>query len=229
LKIGLIVICRYSSSRLPGKILKSLAGKPLLQYIIERLSASKSATDIIIATSSLVSDDPIAAFAIARNLQLYRGSLENVSERFLRCAETFNLDYAVRVNGDNVFVDPDLIDQAIDIAIADDLDFVSNVKDRTYPTGMSVEVVKKDYYAKMIKQFDTADYKEHVTLFFYHNQESGKMRFFRNNELMEAQGQKLAVDTEADFIIAEKIIESMKKDHLSYDWKDIVKLKLLHE
>ena len=82
MKIGAIVICRYNSSRLPGKILKKINGKPILTYIIERLKCVQNLDDFIVATSINTTDQPIVDYCIKNQIKYFRGSLENVAERF---------------------------------------------------------------------------------------------------------------------------------------------------
>lgn len=223
MKAGIVVLCRFNSSRLPGKILAEIDGKPLLTYILERLKLSKFSKQIIIATSEESSDDPIANFCTENGYKYFRGSLQNVAERFLCAAESEKLDYAVRVNGDNIFADPGIIDQAIETAISGSFDFVSNVKSRTYPTGMSVEVVKTSFYRRSLVKFNEARFIEHVTLFFYENENEGDFYFFINHGFTEAHGFKLAVDCQADLDFVSLLLRKMG-DHTKYDWKQIVEL-----
>lgn len=224
MKVGLIIICRYNSSRLPGKILRPLAGKPLLAHIIDRLSVSRFAEHIIVATSEESTDDPIAKYCLINQIKLFRGSLNQVSTRFAACMEAHNLDYAVRVNGDNIFTDASLIDQAINLAIEHQYDFVSNVKGRTYPTGMSVEVVKSQFYQNSLNLFIEEEYQEHVTLYFYKHETLGNFHFIINSKFEEAVGMKLAVDTTEDFNKAEKILSKMDRPFRDYSWEQIVQI-----
>ena len=187
MKIGAIVICRYNSSRLPGKILKEINGKPLLNYILERLDGVVGLDDVIIATSNKETDDPIVEYCDKNNLKYYRGDLNNVAERFLKCAQHFNLDYAIRINGDNLFVDSKVISEMIDVARKGSYDLISNVKDRTFPKGISVEIVKTAFYNKSYLKFDSDYYKEHVTIYFYENEDSGNFYFHINTTCPSTQ------------------------------------------
>ncbi|WMN06394.1 hypothetical protein QYS48_32435 [Marivirga arenosa] len=226
MKVGIIVVCRYNSSRLPGKILKSIEGKPLLAYILERLEQSKYSENIVVATSDQATDEPIVEYCKNHQIPYFRGDLINVSQRFANCMKHFNFDYGVRINGDNIFTDHKLVDQAIKIALSEQYDFVSNVKGRTFPTGMSVEVVSSEFYQKQIVNFNEDRYLEHVTLFFYDHEEEGQMYFFTNEEMEEAKGLKMAVDTQNDFNFVRSIISKMDQAHFTYDWKAITKIYL---
>lgn len=224
MKIGIIVICRYNSSRLPGKILKEIEGKPLLSYILERLDQSEHKENIVIATSDQTTDNPIVEYSQVHGIPYFRGDLNNVSQRFADCMSHFNFDYGVRINGDNIFTDAKLVDKAIDLICLQNYDFVSNVKGRTFPTGMSVEVVNADFYRKISKKFTKERYREHVTLYFYEHEDAGNFLFFTNDEMEEAKGLKMAVDTQEDFNFVSEIIKNMDKPHYSYDWKAITRI-----
>ena len=115
--VGAIVICRYNSSRLPGKILKEINGKPILTYIIERLRCVNKIDDIVVATSDEATDQPIVDFCIKEGIKYYRGSLLNVADRFLRCSIENGFDYSIRVNGDNMFLDHRVVSEMIDIVL----------------------------------------------------------------------------------------------------------------
>ena len=229
MNIGIIVLCRLNSSRLPRKVLSQINGKPLITLILERLSGSKYNKNIVIATSRNRIDKPIEDYCIKNNVACYRGSLENVSERFLKCAIHHRFDYAVRINGDNLFTDPSLIDDYCDLASSGTFDLISNVPNRTYPSGMSVEVIKVSFMRKVISNFNKNKYKEHVTLYFYENLTSGHFKFIENNEVPEAKGLNLAIDHLFDLNLASNLLKKMEKNHIHYNWKEIVNLYLKHE
>lgn len=225
MKIGLIVLCRFNSSRLPGKILKDINGKPLLTYILERLQLTADQNSIIVATSDKKTDDPIEIYCLKNQIECYRGSLNDVAGRFLNCAEKYQLDYAVRINGDNIFTDHRIIDIMIDLVKSDDYNFVTNVKGRTFPIGMSIEIVNVQFYKKHYQHFKSNHYKEHVTLYFYENPSHlEKVFHYYNESVPEATGLKLAVDSEEDFNFAAKLISNMRLKHTDYGLKEITDL-----
>jgi len=222
MKFGLIVLCRYTSSRLPGKILKEIDGKSLLQHIVERLKLS-SVENIIIATSDEPSDQPIVDFCQHNNIECFRGSLLNVADRFASCCATYDLDYGIRINGDNLFVDPWTIDRMVEIARKGDYDLVTNVPGRTFPHGMSVEIVNTAFYNKSLPLFIEDQYKEHVTLYFYENPTERAFTFI-NNEYPIKKKVNLAVDTPEDFKLVSKMMAATKSYTEALHLKDIVEL-----
>lgn len=220
---GVIVLCRYNSSRLPGKILKEINGKPILQYIIERLDCIKDDYPYIVCTSTESTDDPIVDFCIKNGIDYYRGPLDNVALRFLDCAKENGFDNAARINGDNLFLDSSLIRQVIKSLELDNLNFISNVKDRTFPKGMSIEVVNTLFYEKSYPNFKGDDF-EHVMTYFYRNNIKDRKYIYNKTEIKG--NVNLAIDTLEDFKNAELILNNMDKNHIKYGYNDIINIFL---
>ncbi len=218
---GILILCRYSSSRLPGKILKKINGKPILGHIVDRLRRSSHNPKIVVTTSNDPSDDVIAAFCLDNEIECFRGDLKNVARRFLECAEHYKLDYAVRVNGDNLLIEISLLDEMLRAAENSQFDFVTNVPGRTFPFGMSIEILKVVFYKKIINLFSEERFNEHVTLYLYENESIGSRFVFLNEKNPEAKGLKLAVDTEEDFLALSKMYELLP-DPLDYSLEDIL-------
>lgn len=207
MNIGVVVLARYNSSRLPGKALKEVCGRPLIQRIVERISMNLNGVPVIVATSEEESDDKISDFCISNNIPVHRGDLENVAQRFLECAEENDLDFAIRINGDNLLVDINLLREIIDLSMGDKYDLITNVPGRTYPYGMSVESVRVKMFRERILEF-SKEHLEHVTLFFY-EQQSFEMKVLKNVGYPELSGQKFAIDTPEDFVRMEKVLNKL--------------------
>ncbi|MEL7001347.1 MAG: NTP transferase domain-containing protein [Bacteroidota bacterium] len=222
MKFGVIVLCRYTSSRLPGKILKKIEGKPLLQHIVERLKLT-SIKNIIVATSDEPSDQPIVEFCRNNDIEYFTGSLLNVADRFARCCKKYDLDYGIRINGDNLFVDPYTIDRMVEITGQNDYDLVTNVPGRTFPHGMSVEIINTTFYLDTLPSFNEEKYKEHVTLYFYDNP-TERMFTYINEQYPIKKKINLAVDTPEDFKIVSKMMAATKSHTEALHLQDIVEL-----
>jgi spore coat polysaccharide biosynthesis protein SpsF len=221
MKLGVVILSRFNSSRLPGKALLKIQNKAILEYIIERIIQVVPKADIVIATSEQPSDDAIAEFSKLNGINCFRGSLDNVADRFYQAASTLGWDYAVRINGDNIFVDTQVLADMVLIAKSGKYHFISNVKDRTFPKGMSVEIVRLKHYASLLKYINESDrYREHVTLYLYENEVDGYF-FHYNVRVPEASGLQMALDTPDDMLRTEKIIRNFKHDHWNYNLKEI--------
>lgn len=221
MKIGIVILSRFNSSRLPGKALMKIGDKKVLEFIIERLLQVVSQDQIVLATSDQSSDNPIEAFAKTKGVNCFRGSLDNVAERFYQAAKYQNWDYAIRINGDNIFLDTDVLDEMIKITKKGKYNFISNVKNRTFPKGMSVEVVDLKYYASILHSINASEsYKEHVTLYLYEH-DSDKFFYYYNTTLPEASGLQMALDTQEDFDRTQRIMSHFTQAHWKYNLKEI--------
>lgn len=207
MKVGIIILCRLGSTRLPGKILMMIRGKSILSHIVDRIKIAAPKNEIIVATSENASDDPIAQHCRRSHYKIFRGNLENVAHRFLYCGIENNFDYLVRINGDNLFVDNKALASMIAIAQTNQYDFITNVPGRTFPYGMSIEIVKTSFYKELLeKKFTGSHDQEHVTSWLYDNEHIGTRYIYTNQDCKEFTGHNLAIDTQEDFDQAEKMI-----------------------
>jgi spore coat polysaccharide biosynthesis protein SpsF len=221
-RVGILVQARMSSRRVPGKVLRKIAGRPLLFYVVECCKAVEGADLVAIITSNEASDDHIAAFAMESGTSLYRGSLEDVAGRFLGAAETFGLDAFVRVNADSPLLDPRLVGKAIALYREEGADLVTNVLRRTYPVGMSVEVLDRRRYVGAYAAMSETDEREHVTRYYYRHPELFRIVSFENGRKLGDRS--LAVDTPDDLERIERILRAMDRPHCDYDCDAIIAL-----
>jgi sialic acid synthase SpsE/spore coat polysaccharide biosynthesis protein SpsF (cytidylyltransferase family) len=198
MKIGIIILCRYNSRRLPGKILSSIQGRTVLSYIVQRIERAAPQLPLVIATSTEQSDDSIATYCNHSQLTCFRGDLEDVSKRFVDCAEHYQFDFATRINGDNIFVDVESLQTMQAIALTNQYDFISNVPGRTFPYGMSIEIVRTKFYRAHLSRFSNESHKEHVTSWFYDHPDIGNRYVLVNHMCPPAAGLQLALDTPED-------------------------------
>ena len=221
-RIGAIVQARMSSRRLPGKSLRLLGGKPMLQYVLESLTQVEELAGTLVATSTDASDDPIAEFCERFAVPCFRGSLDNVAERFLEAARTHTFTAFVRVSGDSPLLDPRLVTRAIDLFRESDADLATNVFPRTYPPGMSVEVVKTEIFERLVPKLTEPDDREHVTSFFYRNAADFQIASFVRE--VPRRDVHLAVDTPEHFEFVARLVGSMNRPHWDYAVDDILRL-----
>lgn len=197
--IGVVILARYSSSRLPGKALMEIEGKKVLRHILDRLLKVIPIEKIILATSDLASDDALEQFALMEGIKCHRGSLKKVGERFYEAAQILDCDYTIRMNGDNIFLDPEILSQMMTKAGQGNFNFLSNVKGRSFPKGMSVEIVRNSYYAQHLEQIKADDYcNEHVMACLYQEPVPEDHYYQVNEALPKAAGIQLALDTPED-------------------------------
>jgi N-acetylneuraminate synthase/N,N'-diacetyllegionaminate synthase len=224
MKIGIVILCRYGSSRLPGKILKEINGRSVLGHIYDRIQRGAQGYPVAVATSLEHSDDPIARYCQRSRLECFRGSLENVAKRLLDCAEKKSWDFVVRINGDNLFADPDLLSSMLAIAETDEYDFITNVPGRTFPYGMSIEILRVSFFREVLAKIQNSDHCEHVTSWLYENEQVGRRYVFKNKHCPEAKGLHLALDTEDDLVRHTSLFDRMDNPPSTYRLAEIVRL-----
>ena len=183
-----VIQTRRGSSRLPGKVMLPLAGKPLFVRQAERVFASQLAGTVIIATTTEHADDIIEEICIEEKLECFRGSAEDLLDRHFQTALKYQADIVIKIPSDCPLIDPAIIDRVIQFYLThkNDYDFVSNLHPATYPDGNDVEVmpfeVLKEAWQKADKQFE----REHTTPYIWEHKE----RFSIGNVLMPC-GKKL--------------------------------------
>ncbi|MDH7606129.1 MAG: NTP transferase domain-containing protein, partial [Melioribacter sp.] len=143
MKIVTVIQARISSTRLPGKVMLPVLGKPLLLRMVERVKQSKFIGELVIATSSNSEDDQIELLCLENNLNCFRGDLTDLLDRHYQAGKIYNADAVVKIPSDCPLIDPHIIDAVIKYYIdnSDKYDYVSNLHPATYPDGNDVEVV----------------------------------------------------------------------------------------
>ena len=222
MKTGIIMQARMSSRRFVGKVLHDVAGKPMLKYTLERLRHCRHENTIVVATSREDEDTRLVDFCDVEKVACYRGSLDNVADRFKRTIEQYQFDAFVRVNGDSPLLDQRLIDDAVKVFMAGEYDLVTNVMPRTYPRGQSVEVLRSQAFLEGCERMVSAEDLEHVTVFFYAHREEYRIRnLVWDSELSYV---RLCVDTDDDMNLFSEIVARMDKPHWAYNLSDVMEI-----
>lgn len=166
-KVLAILQARMSSTRLPGKVLKPILGRPMLARQLERLSRCRSLDRLVVATSDRSDDDPIADVCDAEDIAVFRGSLNDVLDRFYKCAQQQDDKpmVVVRLTADCPLADPTLIDNVVATFQESNFDYVSNCDPPTYPDGLDVEVFSLRALATAWREAVLPSHREHVTPF----------------------------------------------------------------
>ncbi|WP_078378901.1 cytidylyltransferase domain-containing protein [Sutcliffiella halmapala] len=225
MKVAAIIQARMGSSRLPGKILKTINGKTLLEYQIERVRQAKAINQIIIATTVKESEEPILKLCKEMKIEYYRGSEEDVLSRYYETAQKFGVDVIVRLTSDCPIIDPEVIDKVVNYYIDNrkEVDYVSNTLERTYPRGMDTEVFSFKALKKAYNEAILPWEKEHVTAYFYNNPNFFILRGIKSDQ--DYQSYRWTVDTEEDFQLIRNILcelYNIKKHFLLKDIVDIL-------
>jgi spore coat polysaccharide biosynthesis protein SpsF len=213
---------RMSSTRLPGKVLKEVLGRPLLDYQVERLRRVSLADELVIATTTNDADDMLVEFCRKRNIAVFRGSEEDVLSRYYQAAIEHQAELVVRVTSDCPVIDPKVVDRVVTAFLErrDYVDYVSNTQVRTFPRGMDTEVFTFDAL-RMAHAEATLDYqREHVTPFLYRQPDR-----FRVEQVVLAtdlSSHRWTVDTPEDFELVSRIIEALHPRNPRFGLNDII-------
>lgn len=160
---------RMGSSRLPGKVLMDIGGKPALARLVDRLRSCALLDDVVVATSTFPGDDAIADWATSYGVAVYRGSEEDVLQRVIDAQRSMGSTITVEITGDCPLLDPELIDLGIETFFANDCDVACNVKIPSFPQGADVQVFRTDALAEVAATVSDPAVREHVSLYFYEN------------------------------------------------------------
>lgn len=229
MKIGAVIQARVSSKRLPGKVLKTLPfGKSLtvLQQVIRRLKKVKRLDDIIVATSSEKGDGEIIKISEKENIKWFKGSLDDVLERYYLTAKENELEVIVRITSDCPCIDFEVVDLVIDKHLKHQADYTSNVLfKRTYPHGLDVEVLSFSALEKAYKEGKSDFDREHVCPYLYQtNPQSFNIQSVEAPFALTAPHLRVTLDTEEDYALLCTIFDNLyfKKEY--FKASDLIKL-----
>lgn len=227
MKTGIVIQCRMSSNRLPGKVLARVREKPMLQYLLDSLRQARHGLPVVIATSSEASDDPLADFCQENDLDCHRGPLEDVAGRFADVLRAFGFTAFVRLCGDSPLLDWRIMDAVLDLFAARPVDLATNVHPRSFPAGQSVEVVSSSAFLEAeARMTDPAD-REHVTRYFYRH--ASEYTIANYSSWLNFPCLRLSVDTPRDMQRFAYILERTKGAPWTMDATALSVLAAEHE
>lgn len=215
MKIIAITQARIGSTRLPEKIIKTIQGKSLLEIHLQRILKSKLITKLKVASTTEPDVFKIEAICNPLGIEVHKGSINNVLERFYATALPESPDWVVRLTSDCPLIDATVIDRIIQHAIDRDLDYVSNTLDPTYPDGLDAEVFKFSVLENAVKEAKLTSELEHVTPFIWKNSTYKGGNLFTSECVKndtDYSAIRLTVDTAEDFGVIEKLITLLGPD-----------------
>ncbi len=228
MKTVIIVQARMTSTRLPGKVLKRVLNKTLLEYMVERLRRVTRAAGLVIATTLNVSDDPIVALCDSIGVSSFRGSEDDVLSRYHGAALHAGADVVVRVTSDCPLIDPAVIDGII-AAFHDrmpDVNYISNVLIRSFPRGMDTEVFSFEALDQAFIEATEAAQREHVTPFI--NRQPARFRIEHITHHPDLSRHRWTVDTPEDFELIERMLTALYQTRPEFDMNDCLALLDAH-
>lgn len=216
---AIVLMARMGSRRLPGKVLLQVQGRPLLGHLFDRLKRAEFG-DIILATSALAGDDPIAIFADAEGVTVFRGDEEDWSNRILQAALTHDVEAIVRVTADCPMIDPATVDLVGDTLISSGADYVSPDWPRaTLPTGMGCEGVLRSALERLHRSPDPKTAEQRWLSFLttddgYHPASVPTRAALGDH--------RVTVDEPADFEVVKQLLDKLLPNNSDYTLADVV-------
>jgi spore coat polysaccharide biosynthesis protein SpsF len=222
LSVLAILQARVSSTRLPGKVLKPLLGEPMLIRQIERVRRCRLIDKLVVATSVDSSDDALIEVLSQTGIACFRGSLDDVLERFYQAAKPSQPEHVVRLTGDCPLADPVLIDEAINAHLSCGVDYTSTALNPSYPDGLDVEVIRFAALERTWREAGLPSEREHVTPYIYHHPELFRLKSVEQAENMSCL--RWTVDEPADFVFVERVYAELYPINPAFAMNDVLAL-----
>ena len=223
LKVAVILQARMGSSRLPGKVLADISGRPMLQFIIERLQRSSSVDEIILATTDSSSDDTLAESGHALGLKLIRGNQRDVLARYALATALTDAQILVRITGDCPFVDPDLLDEMVaEFKLSSDIDYLSNCAPPSYPDGLDIEIFSRDVLLMAEAECINHTQREHVTPWI---RESNRCRIASKQNEVDISSSRWTVDEPEDLEVIRAVVDHFE-GRSDFTWQQVYALQM---
>jgi spore coat polysaccharide biosynthesis protein SpsF len=217
-----ILQARMSSTRLPGKVMLPLLGEPMLARQIERLARSQSIDRLLVATTVDPADEPVAKLAAERGIESYRGSLDDVLERFHQAAICHRPSHVVRLTADCPLADWNLIDRTVDLAVAEGLDYISTALRPTWPDGLDAEVLTFAALEAAAREATSPVEREHVTPFIINHPE--RFRRASVDSPVDLSAMRWTVDEPRDFEFVTCVYEALYPANPAFTTQDVLDL-----
>lgn len=213
-----------SSLRLPGKVMAEINNFPMIYWQIKRIEKAKLIKGVCVAISEDPTDDLLFEFLTEHKIEVIRGNLNNVLERFKKVIDSHPQDNLIRLTGDCPLIMPQLIDEMVKEFSLHEYDYLSNSLVPTFPDGLDIEIFTREAFTKLSKYKLTPQEMEHVTLGIYNRQEEFKVSNFR--DYIDRSSFRWTVDYPEDLDFVRNIYSHFKGRESTFDYKEV--LEYLH-
>jgi spore coat polysaccharide biosynthesis protein SpsF len=223
-----IIQARMGATRLPGKVLRQLCGRSVLEHVISRVRRATSLDDVVVATTETLSDEAIVRECVRLDVPSLRGSEEDVLSRYFKAAERWKADAVVRVTADCPLFDGLLLNEMLGVFLAGNrsttnIDYLSNVLRRTFPRGLDAEIFTFAALALAFHEATEPHEREHVTPYLYQNLERFRLRSFEGSENLSTH--RWTLDTPEDWMFISAVYEALGSDCTTTDVLQLLKTR----
>ena len=220
MKILGVIQARVGSIRLPQKVLMLLEGLSILEHVINRVRKSHLLNDLVVATTTRPDDDQIVCLCESIDAKVFRGSEDDVLNRFYKVSLVYNPNHVVRITADCPLISPEIIDKAIGLHISNGNDYTSNTINPTYPDGLDVEVFTAEALHEADKHAMLKSDREHVTPYMKKS-DLLKVENFTNS--IDLSDKRWTVDEPVDYEFISKIYAHLYKKDGFFEWNEVLK------
>lgn len=222
-----VVQARMSSSRLPGKVLKPILGRPMVLHQLERLARCRRLDAVMVATSEEASDDVLAETLENAGVSVFRGSLANVLLRYQGAVEAYEADHGpvghvARLTADCPVIDPGLVDQVVELHLTSGAEYTGNAFDRTYPDGLDTEIMTRETLDRLVREAETPEDREHVTYGVARRREDFNVAQLTQG--IDLSHLRWTVDTPEDLAYIRRVFERLYPQNSAFAMADILAL-----
>jgi spore coat polysaccharide biosynthesis protein SpsF len=228
-KATAVIQARMGSTRLPGKVMIPLKGEHVLDRVIERVNSADNIDEVVVATSNKVADDLIADHVRESSpADVYRGSEENVQERFYEALEGQNADIIIRVTADCPLISPEFLDHLVECVSKEDVDYATAALDRTFPRGLTAEAFTVESFRTVYEEAHEPRHREHVTPYYRENSNQFEIynvrseEVFSSNRMIDRTDLRLTLDRPEDYNLIRKVYNEVDFDGL-IDLEEVIR------
>lgn len=227
MKVVAIIQARMGSGRLPGKVLLELAGEPMLSRVVSRVRRAEKVEDVVVATTTLDPDGIIEQLCAQHRWPCFRGSEDDVLDRYYRAALAYSADAVVRITSDCPLIDPAIVDQVVQAFVdrQPGLDYAANtLPPRTFPRGLDIEVVRFEALECAWREDRNPAWREHVTPYLYQTPDQFRVHAVTNP--VDYSAMRWTVDTPQDLAFVRRLYEHFHHDRFS--WREALAVLVAH-
>jgi len=211
MKVVAIIQARMGSSRLPGKVMRLLHGKSVLAHVVERVSACNEVDDVVVATTDQGQDRKVVMECMKLGVNYYRGSEDDVLDRYYQSAQLYKADIIVRVTSDCPLFDPKVLDAMLGVFKASlkdsrKVDYLSNTQERTFPRGLDAEIITFSTLEKVWQEAEKLYEREHVTPYIYENPNLFNIMEFQSPQNYSSM--RWTLDTQEDWCFIKSVFDN---------------------
>ncbi len=218
-----IIQARMGSTRLPGKVMKKLAGVPVIKQVFSRVCMIEGLSGVVVATSTLDKDDILAEFCASENIPLFRGSEDDVLDRYVQAARQADAEVVMRITADCPFIDPRRSAEVLDLMLANpDCDYADNITPVTYPKGLDTQVVRRATLERLWEQCDEPEDREHVLTYIREHPEA--FITMTVNSPVDYSTHRWTLDLPEDFEMLSRVAVELKENGLFGYQEEILRI-----